>query len=193
LTGEPPDPGRPFGARKRRTTWFIAMFLLLAVCPAVHAGPGFKTTTTLLRNQEYAQALLKGIGNARESILCSFYLFKITETRNNQPRRIAEELVRAGKRGVAVTVILEKGKNTQDRLYDENRKTASLLSRDGINVRFASPGVTTHNKIVVIDRRWIFLGSHNLTQGALKYNNELSVLIDSPEMSAEVRAYLERE
>jgi phosphatidylserine/phosphatidylglycerophosphate/cardiolipin synthase-like enzyme len=45
----------------------------------------------------------------------------------------------------------------------------------------------------VIDKRYIFLGSHNLTQGALKYNNELSVLIDSPEMAAEVRAYLERE
>jgi phosphatidylserine/phosphatidylglycerophosphate/cardiolipin synthase-like enzyme len=172
--------------------WLIALSLFISVGP-VHAGGSFNTTTTLLRNQEYAEALLKRIGTARESIICSFYLFKITETRNNQPARIAEELVRARKRGVAVTVILEKGKSDKDKLYAENRNTAALLTRSGVNVYFADPGVTTHNKIVVIDKRYIFLGSHNLTQGALKYNNELSVLIDSPEMAAEVRTFLERE
>ena len=192
MTREPSSRGKPAGTGGRWIAWFVAACLLLTVGP-VYAGGSFKTTTTLLRNQEYAEALLKGIGNARESIVCSFYLFKITETRGNQPARIAEELVRARKRGVAVTVILEKGKSAQDKLYAENRDTAALLTRNGVNVFFAAPGVTTHNKIVVIDRRYILLGSHNLTQGALRYNNELSVLIDSPEMAAEVRAYLERE
>ena len=192
MTGDPAKRGKPAGCGRRWSAWYVVVCLLLTVGP-VHAGASFKTTTTLLRNQEYAEALLKGIGNARESIVCSFYLFKITETRNNQPARIAEELVRARKRGVAVTVILEKGKSAQDKLYEENRNTAALLTREGVNVHFAAPGVTTHNKIVMIDRRYIFLGSHNLTQGALMYNNELSVLIDSPEMAAEVRAYLDRE
>ena len=192
MNGDPPSRGKPPGAGRRWIAWLIAASLFFIVGPVL-AGGSFKTTTTLLRNQEYAEALLKRIGTARESILCSFYLFKITETRNNQPRKIAEELVRARKRGVAVTVILEKGKSAQDRLYSDNRNTADLLTRSGVNVYFAAPGVTTHNKIVVIDRRYIFLGSHNLTQGALKYNNELSVLIDSPEMAAEIRAYLERE
>ncbi len=192
MKDDPPNHGKPAGAGARWTAWFVALCLLLTV-GAVHAGASFNTTTTLLRNQEYAEALLKRIGNARESIVCSFYLFKITEKRNNQPARIAGELIRARKRGVEVTVILEKGKDTRDKLYGENRNTAAFLKSGGVNVYFASPGVTTHNKIVVIDKRYIFLGSHNLTQGALKYNNELSVLIDSPEMAAEVRAYLERE
>ena len=192
MTGNGADRGRPFGFGQRRTAWIVAVWLLLAVTP-VWAGAGFTTTTTLLRNQEYADALLSRIGKARTSIVCSFYLFKITESRRNQPRRIAAELIEARKRGVAVTVILERGKNNQDRLYDDNRKTAEILSRGGVNVHFAAPGVTTHNKIVVIDNRYIFLGSHNLTQSALRYNNELSVLIDSPEMAAEVLAYLERE
>jgi len=192
LTGDPPSRGKPAGTGSRWTAWFVALFLLLTVYP-VHAGASFKTTTTLLRNQEYAEARLRGIGNARESILCSFYLFKITETRNNQPARIAKELVRARKRGVAVTVILENSGKERDPLNADNRQTASLLTRGGVKVIFDSPRVTTHNKVVVIDNRYIYLGSHNLTQGALRYNNELSVLIDSPEMATEVRAYLERE
>ncbi len=176
----------------RHMAWFLALWLIVAVSSPC-AGEAYRTTTTLLRNQEYADALLTQIGRASKSIVCSFYLFKITDRRGNQPRRIAEELIRARKRGLAVTVILERGKSNQDRLYRDNGATADLLSRGGVKVYFAAPGVTTHNKIVVIDNRYVFLGSHNLTQGALRYNNELSVLIDSPDMANEVRAYLDRE
>ncbi|HTP67238.1 MAG TPA: phospholipase D-like domain-containing protein [Geobacteraceae bacterium] len=189
---EPPGSRRTTKFAGRLISWFLAASLLFAVYPA-EARPGHTATTTLLRNQEYAEELLKRIGKARENIVCSFYLFKITDRRGNQPRRIADALIEARTRGVPVTVILERGRSSQDRLYADNRATADLLSRGGVRVYFASPGVTTHNKIVVIDDRYIFLGSHNLTQGALKYNNELSVLIDSPEMAAEVRSYLERE
>ena len=48
----------------------------------------------------------------------------------------------------------------------------------------------THLKVTVIDGRYVYLGSHNLTEGALRYNNELSVLIDSPEIAAETLTYL---
>lgn len=180
------------GMGRRRIAWLVAVWLLVTVTP-LWAGAGYTTTTTLLRNQEYADALLGRIAKARTSIVCSFYLFKITESRKNQPRRIAAALIEARKRGVAVTVILERGMSSRDSLDSDNRNTADILSRGGVNVRFDAAGVTTHNKIVVIDDRYIFLGSHNLTQSALKYNNELSVLIDSPEMAAEVKSYLERE
>ncbi len=53
-----------------------------------------------------------------------------------------------------------------------------------------SPRKTMHNKLIVIDQRLILLGSHNLTQSALKYNNEMSVLIDRPELAREARAYM---
>jgi phosphatidylserine/phosphatidylglycerophosphate/cardiolipin synthase-like enzyme len=182
---------KPVASRQRWTAWFLAAWLFVAVCP-VHAGGSFATRTTLLRNQEYAEALLQGIGNARTSIACSFYLFKTTDARGNLPRRIAEELVRARKRGVQVTVILEKGGNARDNLNADNRHTAALLTRGGVKVFFDSPRVTTHNKVVVIDNRYLYLGSHNLTQSALRHNNELSLLIDSPELAAEVLAFLER-
>ena len=41
-------------------------------------------------------------------------------------------------------------------------------------------------------RRIVILGSHNLTQSALRHNNELSVRIDSPSLAAEVGAYQDR-
>ncbi|NTW77347.1 MAG: hypothetical protein HGB33_06165, partial [Syntrophaceae bacterium] len=41
-----------------------------------------------------------------------------------------------------------------------------------------------------IDQRLVLLGSHNLTQSALKYNNEMSLLIDRPDLAKEARTYM---
>ncbi len=73
---------------------------------------------TLLKNREYSTAFLRGINKARSSIVVSTYLFKVTDVGNNLRRRIAEELVSARKRGVAVTVILE---SSSDRTGNLNR------------------------------------------------------------------------
>ncbi len=109
------------------------------------------------------------------------------------PRRVAEELIRARQRGVSVTVILERSRNEKDFLNRENRSTADFLAGNGISVRFDSFRKTSHAKVVVIDDRLVFLGSHNLTHNALSRNNELSVLIDSPQMAQEIKSYLGRQ
>lgn len=171
----------------------LAVSGVLAAAWPVWAGGSHEVRATILRNQEYAEALVTGIREARTSIICSFYLFKVSDNRGNQPRRVAEELIRASRRGVEVSVILEKQEARKgDSLNDDNRATAALLSSGGVRVYFDSPRVTTHTKAAVIDNRFVYLGSHNLTQGALRHNNELSVLLDAPAMAAEVRAYLDR-
>lgn len=185
-------PAKPLRLRALNYAALIALWFFAAPS-LLHAGSTFTSRTTVLSNQEYADALLHGIREARASIICSFYLFKIGDGMNNLPRRIAEELIRARKRGVTVTVILEKTGKDNDTLDADNRRTASLLAQDGVTVHFDSPRVTTHNKVVVIDNRHIYLGSHNITQAALKYNNELSVRIESPELASEILSYLERE
>ncbi len=169
----------------------LAMLLFAAAAP-VAAFSGCAASVALLKNREYPQALLNEIRGARKDILFAFYLFKISPSPGNQPRMIAEELISARNRGVAVTVILEQSDKQDDPLNLENRKTAALLSQNGIKVLFDSPRTTTHIKAVLIDDRYVFLGSHNLTQSALQYNNELSVRIDSPAMAAEIRGYLNR-
>ena len=145
-----------------------------------------------MRNGEFGETFLQGIRDARKSIVCSFYLFKMTNSSRNQPRRIAEELIRSKRRGVDVTVVLERDNGRKGGVTQDNRETAAFLSRGGVKVFFDSASVITHTKTAVIDGRYVYVGSHNLSQSALRHNNELSVLIDSPEMAAEVTAYLDR-
>src|SRR6266702_7851508 len=139
----------------------ILLLLVVVICcsPAVpvSAGDSYQTRTRLLPNREYGEAFLQGIMDARKSILCSFYLFKTTATGGNQPARIAEELVRARRRGVEVTVILERDSGRKgDGLTAENRHTADFLSRGGVNVFSDSPTVGTHVKAAVNDRRYLY-------------------------------------
>jgi phosphatidylserine/phosphatidylglycerophosphate/cardiolipin synthase-like enzyme len=174
----------------RRSLFAVLVLLLLSV-----AGPALSADVppagaTLLINREYRDALLAGIRGANSRIIVSCYLFKITKFPDNQPRQIANELIRARQRGVNVTVILEQSRNESDFLNRENRATAALLSRNGIETRFDSLRKTSHAKVVVIDDRYVFLGSHNLTHSALTRNNELSVRINSPEMARKITSYL---
>jgi phosphatidylserine/phosphatidylglycerophosphate/cardiolipin synthase-like enzyme len=171
----------------------VLVAAIFSVAPlSLHAETSHPGRALILKNREYGEALLQGIRTARTSISCAFYLFKISGSRNSHALLIADELIRARKRGVAVTVLLERDSGTKDRLSEENRQTGDYLSRGGVMVSFDSPTVVTHAKVVVVDGRYVYLGSHNLTQSALRHNNELSVRIDSPELAAEVAAYLEK-
>ena len=142
----------------------------------------------LLENGAYGTVLLDRIHGAKRRIICVFYLFRIGKSAENQPRAVASALIAAQRRGVEVTVILEGGKLVEK----ENRTATRLLAQGGVRVVFAPAGVTTHAKAVGIDDRFVLIGSHNLTQAALRHNNELSVLLDSPQLAARLRNYLER-
>ncbi|HJV67051.1 MAG TPA: phospholipase D-like domain-containing protein [Geomonas sp.] len=167
----------------RSAGWLLCALLLcarpLAAQPPVQAA--------LLANRAYGGELINRIQHSKRRILCAFYLFKVTEKRGNQPAAVAAELIRARARGVEVTVILEGGKT----VWQANRQTAALLLRGGVKVLFPSRHAVTHAKVAVIDDRWLLIGSHNLTQSALLHNNELSVLLDSPELALQTKRYLE--
>lgn len=171
-------------ALARGAVWALAA-LLLCAHPLPAQGPIVRAE--LLENGAYSGALITRIGEAKRRIICAFYLFKVGEKSFNLPASVATELVKARRRGVEVTVILDVGRSA--RL--ENRVAAGILSQNGVRVRFTSRRRTTHVKAVVIDDRYVMIGSHNLTQSALAYNNELSVLLDSPELAAKATRYLE--
>jgi len=169
---------------------FIFVSLLAGNSDLYAAQRGHSAKVTMLADQTYVDALVNGIRSAKREITGCFFLFKIPNNHLNLPLRIAEELIAAKKRGVSVSIELEQEKSGRGGVYEQSRRAAELLTAAGVKVRFDAPKTTTHVKAVVIDNRYVFIGSHNLTQSALKHNNELSVMIDSPELAAEVSAYL---
>lgn len=166
--------------------------ILIAVSLILSAQGVFAGETTLLTNNEFFSAIEEKIRAAKEEILVSMFLFRTTENERNLSTRLRGDLISAASRGVKVTVLLEKEKRERKgaSINDDNKHTADILIKGGVKVYFDSPDVTTHTKLVVIDNRYVFAGSHNFSDSALGHNNEASVLVDSPEMARKAGAFI---
>lgn len=165
------------------TACLLAFFFLSYPPPHVAAGnprttPATAASVRLLLDGAYFTALVPALRQARQRIDIAMFLFKVNkEYPDNRPAMIVRELADAVKRGVKVRVALEHSSKDQ-KINATNERVAELLRQSGVTVRFDSPSTTSHGKLVVIDRRLVFLGSHNFTHSALSRNHEISVLLE---------------
>ncbi len=177
----------------------VVLLILLVLPPAGDAArPGGKAAVAspqavveakLLLDRDYFTALLDGVDRARSEIFLSAYLFRTIENAKGYPEAVLKRLLAAAKRGVRIDVVVERNQDADD-LNRSNAETAERLKRGGIRVCMDAPDRVMHTKLVVIDRRYVLIGSHNLTQSALKYNHEASVWIDSAPLAEEALLYM---
>lgn len=95
-------------------------------------------------------------------------------------KRIAEPLIAAHRRGVAVRVIFDREQADQNVSLDEK------LAEAGIPVFYDSPAKgKAHDKVMIIDGRTVITGSFNFTLAADESNAEnMLVIRDRPAIAA---------
>lgn len=92
---------------------------------------------------------------------------------------IAKALVEAHKRGVTVSVILDKSQKT------EKYSSADFLSHAGISVSIDSKHAIAHSKIIIVDEEIVITGSFNFTKSAEERNSENLVIIRDENLAQE--------
>lgn len=133
---------------------------------------------TDISDDKYFEAAHQELARAEKSVTVAMYLISTNLfTPDSLQNILLSDLIAAKQRGLTVKVYLDKsaqppGKN--DFAYD-------LLSQAGIDVRFASPGLCLHDKLIIIDDKTVISGSANWTYSALKINSENCDLIRSAE------------
>ncbi len=157
------------------------------VFPKISTHPG---EVMLLPDRLYYDTLTNFIRNADQRIDLAMFLFKMTDSPKNRPAAIVRELISARERGVNVRVVLEKS-GYDEKINKINKKVARKLTENGITVQFDSKDNTSHMKLVVVDNRFCFIGSHNLTHSALTYNHEFSILIDNVVLAQELQQFID--
>ncbi len=162
---------------------------LLAKCNLTeHNYTQPKVSITILFDRQYYYYLIKDIENAKHDILIMMFLMKYdTYNKYSWIDNLVRELVRAHERGVKVLVLLEY--RTHFTYLKINLITYRFLKEHGINVKLDYDPSTLHDKIVIIDDKIVYVGSHNWTESALKYNHEITVRIVSPIIAKEVENY----
>lgn len=161
------------GKKKKRnlviSSWecSFAVMLSLKTLPAfvcMVSVPCFSATIEASFSPGQAEAnVVAVIGEAKSSVRMAAYSF------TSKP--IAEALVKAKRRGVAVSAVLDKSQKT------ERYSGAIFLLNEGISVRINSRYAIMHNKFLVIDDATVETGSFNFTGNAAKKNAENVLII----------------
>lgn len=144
------------------------LFAIAAACVAAPPLPASGTVQYAFAPGEHADTLIVGaIDAAQHEVLVQAYSFT--------HRRIADALVRAHRRGVAVAVILDA---------NEARAMPAVareLARAGVAVRYDDKHAAAHNKTMVIDGASadcaVVTGSFNFTHAAQQRNAENALVL----------------
>jgi len=166
--------------------WALAIAVLLLPLSALGAG------TTLLVDTAFEPALAGAIDGAHREVVVGMYLFKADGPPTNRARALVRRLGKAVGRGVRVRVVLETTSGRGREVAVINHNTAKLLRDAGVTVLFDAPGRRSHGKFAVVDGHLCFIGSHNWTESALRYNHEVSVEIDDAALGRELVAYADQ-
>lgn len=127
--------------------------------------------TCFTPGQDCTHKITAVLRKAEHSILVQAYSF------TSKP--IADALIYAKNKGIAVKVILDKSQLTQR--YSLLRQ----LVKAGIPVWIDNKPAIAHNKIMIIDEKAVITGSFNFSEAAQNKNAENLVFITNPKVAKE--------
>ncbi|MBI9049341.1 MAG: DUF1669 domain-containing protein [Anaerolineaceae bacterium] len=156
----------------------LSLFVLMTACASLNAeqaidlSPGSSTASnadmqyyfTSPNRQNHCELtvpLLSAIDRAQHSIDLALYNINMED--------IADALIIANQRGVAVRIVLDDNK--------QDNKIPQKLADAGISMVYDPDKSTMHNKFMIIDGQQVWMGSMNFTESGCEddYNNMLRV------------------
>ena len=132
---------------------------------------------SLILNHEFSARIINEIKRAETEILLAIYQIK---TYSDNPRALTQkiliELLKAQNAGISVKIMTDFPDSAQN------------LRNMGFNAISTIGDVRFHGKIWVFDSASAIVGSHNLSESALKTNKEMSYFFTEPENVDRLRA-----
>jgi len=116
-------------------------------------------------NDKIAQIMFQALSVAEDHVVVITPYFLPSEA-------LAQALVAAAQRGVAVQVVLPQT-NVPQVMNDVTVEDCGWMVAHGVQLGF-KPGPFEHTKLMVVDRAWTLLGSSNWDPRSLRLNFELN-------------------
>lgn len=139
----------------------VLCLLVLTIAPAVHAADNIQVYFS--PSGGATAAIIQAIEHETQQIHVAAYSF------TSAP--IAQALIAAHRRGVAVDVILDKSQLT------EQYTSATFLAHAGIPVRIDAAHAIAHSKYMILGLDRVISGSFNFTRAAEDKNSENLLVI----------------
>lgn len=161
-------------------SWSSSPVLAQAQEPALQWFPAQVADAS---DRAYEKTAIWLIDQAKYSAVLSMYLIAENEDDRHPVNRLFNDLREALNRGVKVELYL----NTKFREIQPEeilqKPILKHLQEAGAKVVALSPGRRLHDKLLIVDERYILEGSANWSVEALRNNWESNTLIDSPALA----------
>jgi len=156
----------------------LSLLILLITPISGYAADFHDAQVADISDRKYEPAVIELLDNAKESIVISMYIIKPTTA---PVALLLNDLAEALERGVTVEIYL----NTRFKSNDPHKLTRHFkdLENKGARIYLASPHYRLHDKLIIVDKRFVVEGSANWSVSALKNNHESATIIDSPELA----------
>lgn len=172
---------------KQKLLIIFVLSLAFIFNPILSFAQPHPVTVDDISAQKYFPAALNALQNAKDSIFIAMYfIIPATADSNDPVTRLLDSLVQAKKRGLDIKIILEDSK------LKENYLACKILHQANIPVYFDTAASLLHNKIVIIDKEIVLVGSSNWSRQAFLNNQESNVLIHSPGLALHLLEDLSR-
>ena len=131
------------------------------------------------------------LNSAEESIDVVLYqsrfYFRYPQSTSNI---LLADLAEASERGVRVRVVLElAGWNVEN--SEHNRDVWTLLRESGVDLYFDPVDRTSHTKLVIVDGKYVVVGSSNWSYYSLDRNREANVIVHSKRVAGAFKEFFE--
>ncbi len=141
-----------------------------------------KPLTKVLIGSSYPLEVLKLIERANKSVYVMMFAMKYYP---GEPWSVVNKVIYAlcsdAKKGLDVRVLVDYV------TYKEYRPTIDFLKKCGVEVKVWKECGSIwklHAKVVIVDGKYVVVGSHNWTYSAFSHNIEVSVEIESPSIAS---------
>ena len=148
-----------------------------------------------ISDRAYEPAVIKLLDGAKKSIVISMYAVSFgAKNKGNPLELLIGDLFEARKRGVEVTLYLNTRFNEPAKIREQLLLESPLLKKledAGAHIYLMPANRRVHDKLIIVDSRYVVDGSTNWSISALRVNYESATLIDSPGLAKAKLARLE--
>jgi phosphatidylserine/phosphatidylglycerophosphate/cardiolipin synthase-like enzyme len=133
-------------------------------------------------NRDYYAEAHRALQSSKNSIhMVLFELKYYDKYPNSTATLLVKDLIEAKNRGVEVKIIVDD--------FSTESNAFQILKDNGIEIKMDPENVTTHAKLIIIDKETVILGSTNLSFYGLEKNNEANVIIKDGETAEYYERY----